>query len=192
MTWRADKWLVVLVVAALSTLSWWLPLRMGPAPPETPAVMPEARHVPDFFLREFELTSMDRAGEPRYRLVADGMTHYGDNDTADVSAPRMTLFRPAGPPWQGRSAAGWVATGGEMVRLTGEVVITRPGEVGAPGIELRSEEMRVWPEKEYAETELPVTLRDTLGVTQAVGLNADLKHDVLTLQSNVRGVYETP
>lgn len=192
MTWRADKWLVVLVVAALSTLSWWLPLRMGPAPPETPAVMPEARHVPDFFVREFELTSMDRVGMPRYRLMADNMIHYGDNDTAEVSAPRMTLFRPAGPPWQARSAAGWVTTGGEMVRLTGEVVITRPGADGALGIELRSDEMRVWPEKELAETELPVTLRDTLGVTQAIGLNADLKQDVLTLQSKVRGVYEAP
>ena len=192
MALRADKGLVVLTVAALSTLSWWLPLRMGPAPPETSAVMPEARHVPDFFLGEFELTSMDRAGVLRYRLVADGMTHYGDNDTADVSAPRMTLFRPSGPPWQARSAVGWVAADGEMVHLTGDVVITRAGKGGGPGLELRSEEMRMWPEKEYAETELPVTLRDALGVTQAVGLNADLKQDVVSLQSEVRGVYAAP
>ena len=132
MALRADKGLVVLTVAALSTLSWWLPLRMGPAPPETPAVIPETRHVPDFFLGEFELTSMDRAGVLRYRLVADGMTHYGDNETADVSAPRMTLFRPAGPPWQAQSAVGWVAADGEMVRLTGDVVITRAGKGGGP------------------------------------------------------------
>src|SRR3569833_4637631 len=167
-------------------------LRMGPAPPETSAVMPEARHVPDFFLGEFELTCMDRAGVLRYRLVADGMTHYGDNDTADVSAPRMTLFRPSGPPWQARYAEGWVAAAGEMVHLTGDEVVARAGKGGGPGLELRREEMRKWPEKEYAETELPVTLRDALGVTQAVGLNADLKQVVVSLQSEVRGVYAAP
>lgn len=192
MALRADKGLVVLIVAALSTLSWWLPLRMGPAPLETPAVVSEARHIPDFFLGEFELTAMDRDGAPRYRLLADSMTHYADNDTADVSAPRMTLFRPAGPPWQARSITGWVAAGGEMVRLTGDVVITRAAKAGGQGLEVRSEEMRVWPDKNYAETDLPVTLRDPLGVTQAVGMNADFKRDVMALQSDVRGVYAAP
>src|SRR3569623_1702144 len=106
---RADKGLVVLTVAAAR----------------------EARHVPDFFLTEFELTSMDRGGAPRYRLHAGAMTHYADDDTADVIAPQMTLYRGGGAPWLAHSARGWVAAGGEMVRLNGDVVITRPVASGA-------------------------------------------------------------
>ena len=189
---RADKGLVVLTVAALSTLSWWLPLRMGPTPAEPVAVAREARHVPDFFLTEFELTSMDRGGAPRYRLHAGAMTHYADDDTADVIAPQMTLFRGGGAPWLAHSARGWVAAGGEMVRLNGDVVITRPVASGAQGLVVSTDELEVWPDREYAETARPVTLRDALGVTEAVGLHADFKQDRFELPARVRGVYAPP
>lgn len=189
---RADKGLVVLTVAALSTLSWWLPLRMGPTPAEPVAVEREARHVPDFFLTEFELTSMDRGGAPRYRLHAGAMTHYADDDTADVTAPQMTLFRGGAAPWLAHSARGWVAAGGEMVRLNGDVVITRPVASGAQGLEVSTDELEVWPDREYAETARPVTLRDALGVTEAVGLHADFKQDRFELPARVRGVYAPP
>jgi len=189
---RADKGLVVLTVAALSTLSWWLPLRMGPTPAEPVAVQRETRHIPDFFLNDFELTSMDRAGAPRYRLHAGAMTHYANDDTADVTAPQMTLFRGGAAPWLAHSARGWVAAGGEMVRLNGDVVITRPVTGGAPGLEVSTDELEVWPDREYAETARPVTLRDALGVTEAVGLHADFKQDRFELPAQVRGIYAPP
>lgn len=188
---RADKGLVVVTVAVLSTLSWWFPFRMGPAPTETPA-MAETRHIPDFFLTEFDLTSMDITGAPRYRLQAQTMTHYVDDDTADMTLPRMTLFRADAAPWQASAGQGWVASQGEMVRLREDVVIERPASAAAQRLEIRTDEMRVWPAKEYAETERPVALRSDLGVTRAVGMHADFKHDVVELRAEVRGEYAAP
>lgn len=189
MALRADKGLIVLVVAGLSTLSWWLPLRMGPGPTEPVVVAPAPRHVPDFFLTEFELTSMDRAGAPRYRLHAEGMTHYVDNDTAEVVEPRLTLFRGDAAPWRARSATGWVSGDGELVRLDGDVVIERAAQRERPGVEVLTDALQVWPGKEFAETERPVTLRSALGVTDAVGMRADFGQDVLALHADVRSVY---
>ncbi|MEK7321454.1 MAG: LPS export ABC transporter periplasmic protein LptC [Pseudomonadota bacterium] len=191
MALRADKSLVLLPGAVLSTLSGWFPLRRGPGPAETPAVV-EARHIPDFFLTEFDLTSMDIAGAPRYRLQAQAMTHYADDDTADIALPRMTVFRGNASPWQARAGQGWVAGEGEMVKLMEDVVIERPASAAAQGLEIRSDEMRVWPAREYAETERPVFLRSALGVTRAVGLHADFKHDVVELRAEVRGEYAAP
>lgn len=188
MSWRADKTLVVLTVAVLSTLSWWFPLRMGPAPVEAPPAA-ETRHIPDFFLSEFDLTSMDPAGAPRYRLLAQGMTHYADDDTADVTAPRMTVFRAGSAPWLASAGRGWVAAGGETVKLMDDVVIERPADAAAQRLEIRSDELRVWPGAEYAETEHPVTLLSAMGVTRAVGMRADFKHDVVELHAQVRGEY---
>ncbi len=185
---RADKGLVVLTVAVLSTLSWWFPLRMGPAPVEAPPAV-ETRHIPDFFLSEFDLTSMDVAGAPRYRLQAQGMTHYSDDDTADITAPRMTVFRAGSAPWLASAGRGWVAAGGETVKLMDAVLIERPTRGTDQGLEIRSEELRVWPAAEFAETEHPVTLQNTLGVTRAVGMRADFKDDVVELQAQVRGEY---
>lgn len=191
MALRADKSLVVVTVAVLSTLSWWFPLRMGPTPVETPVVA-EMRHIPDFFLTEFDLTSMDVAGAPRYRLQAQAMTHYADDDTADIALPRMTVFRGDAAPWQARAGQGWVAGEAEMVKLMKDVVIERSASAAAQGLEIRTEEIRVWPAKEYAETEQAVTLRSALGVTRAVGMHADFNHDVVELRAEVRGEYAAP
>lgn len=191
MALRADKGLVVLTVAALSTLSWWLPLRMGPAPTEPAAFEREARHVPDFFLEDFELTSMDHAGQPRYRLQAERMVHYDDDDTGDLAAPHMILFQNALPSWKGRSTSGWIAAGAERVVLKEDVLIERVSSPSRP-LEIRSDHMQVWPQRELAETERPVIIRDRLGVTDAVGLQADLKQNVMELRSHVRGVYAAP
>src|SRR3569623_183119 len=95
-------------------------------------------------------------------------------------------------PVAAHSARGGVAAGGEMVRLNGDVVITRPVTGGAPGVEGSTDELEVWPDREYAETARPVTLRDALGVTEAVGLHADFKQDRFELPAQVRGIYAPP
>ena len=56
----ADKWLVVLAVVGLSTLSWWMPIEQGPV--SKLVTVPEKRHIPEFYLTDFDLTTMNAAG----------------------------------------------------------------------------------------------------------------------------------
>lgn len=184
---RVDKWLVVLAVAGLSTLSWWMPIEQGPVSKLVTA--PEKRHVRDFYLADFDLTTMNAAGKPRYYLQATGMQHYADDDTAQLTMPRLTIYRPAAAPWLVRSAQAHVAAGGQSVLLQDDVMVRRMTTDKRDTLEISTSALRVVPAKEYAETDQPVTIVTDLGVTRAIGMQADLKQQHLQLLAQVRGDY---
>jgi lipopolysaccharide export system protein LptC len=184
---RIDKWLVVLAVVGLSTLSWWMPIEQAPV--TTLVTAPEKRHIADFFLMDFDLTTMNAAGRPRYDLQADWMQHYSDDDTSQLTMPRLTVYRPAAPPWRVRADQAQVAAGGESVLLRDDVKVRRMAKDRRDALELTTSVLRVMPDKEYAETDQPVTVVTDLGVTRAIGMEADLKRRRLQLLAQVRGDY---
>lgn len=184
---RIDKWLVVLVVIALSTLSWWLPL--GHEPVIALVTAPEKRHIVDYDLTDFVVTTMNAAGRPRYRLQARAMRHYADDDTADVSLPQLTMFRHDAASWFVRAEQAHVTAGAETVFLQDRVKAERLTEDKDDTLEIRTTALKVVPAEEYAETDQPVTIVTALGVTQAVGMQANFKQQRLELLAQVRGEY---
>lgn len=184
---RIDKWLVVLVVIVLSTLSWWMPLEPGPI--SALVTEPEKRHIPDFYLADFDLTTMNVAGRPRYQLQGQGMNHYADDDTSEVKLPQLTMYRQGSAPWFVRAEQAQVTAGGETVLLQGEVKLDRLMEDKGGKLEIHTPALRVVPAKEYAETDQPVAIVTDFGVTRAIGMRADLKQEQLQLLAQVRGEY---
>ena len=184
---RVDKWLVVLVVAGLSTLSWWMPIEQGPVTKLVTA--PEKRHIPDFYLADFDLTTMNAAGRPRYNLQGKWMQHYADDDTSQLTMPDLTVYRPAAPPWRVRADQAQVTAGGESVLLQDDVKLRRVTTERRETLEIDTSTLRVVPAKEYAETDQPVTIVTDLGITRAIGMRADLKQRRLRLLAQVRGDY---
>lgn len=184
---RFDKWLVVLAVIGLSTLSWWMPGEQGPV---TKLVSePESRHVPDFYLTDFDLTTMNAAGRPRYYLQAKWMQHYADDDTSQLLMPVLTVYRPGQPSWRVSAKRADVTTGGESLLLQDDVKMWRMTAEKRDALEVDTSMLKVIPAKQYAETDRPVTITADLGVTQAIGMRADLKQRYFQLLHQVRGVY---
>jgi len=187
MYFRLDKWLVVVMVAALSTLSWWLPLEQRPAPALTRAT--PAEHVVDYSLTNFDLTAMSVAGRPRYRLQAASLRHYLDDDTADLTAPRLKVFRKELAPLWVQSQRAVVASGGTAVLLQDDVEARRLTDVPADKLELFTSVLKVIPSRQYAETAAPVRLVSAQGVTRGVGMEADFKTQQYRLLAQVSGDY---
>jgi lipopolysaccharide export system protein LptC len=184
-----DKWLVVAVVIALSTLSWWMPVEQRPMVAAL-VTGPEKRHIADYDLTDFDLTTMNAAGRPRYYLQARSLRHYADDDTSEVSLPRLTIFRQGGAsPWFVRAEQALVTAGAETVFLQDQVKLERLTEDKGDKLEILTPALKVVPAKEYAETDQPVTIVTALGVTRAVGMQADLKQKHLELLAQVRGEY---
>jgi len=184
---RIDKWLVVLVVAALVSLSWWMPVEQGPVSKLVTGI--KKRHIPDYYLGDFDLTTMNAAGRPRYYLQAKAMSHFADDDTSEVAQPQLTVYRRASVPWTIRSRQARVAAGGESVLLQDDVKVERPTQDRRGGLEIDTSVLRVVPAKEYAETDQPVVIVTDFGVTRATGMQADLKQQQLRLLAQVRGEY---
>lgn len=177
-------WVALLGLFAVA--GWWLRDRIQAEPP---APAPTAGASPEYYMSEFVTHAMHPDGSPRYRLAADRLMHYTEADQADLEQPRLTLFRADAPPWQVQSEQGKVYDQGTRVHLLGAVTIERPAAPGHRPLQVDTRELHVWPERDYAETDQPTTIRSRASRMEGIGMQAWFAEERLRLLSNVRGVY---
>ena len=182
------RWgLPVLVLAALAAFSVWLQQMAEQA---APVLASGERHDPDFYLKDFTLTTMDKSGAPRNRLASPYMVHYADDDVSEVTTPRMQVFKKDAPPWHIDAGSGVILSEGKTVLLRGGVVISQNNPQNGQRTTLRTPDLTVTPDSESAETASPVNFSDSAGnVVDAVGMRANFKDERLELLSQVRGQY---
>ena len=148
-----------------------------------------SRHIPDYFLNDFTATTMGPQGRPEYRLSAVRMEHYPDTDTAELTQPRIVLYESGEENWHARADSGRVGPGGELVYLSGDVEILQPSEAGKPSRMLVTDYVRIYPQRDYVETDAPVTLTGPQTRIQGVGMRAYLEQERLELLSDVSGTH---
>ncbi len=148
------------------------------------------RQIPDYFLTDFTATTMGPKGQPEYRLSAMRMEHYPDTDTAVLMQPRILLYGDGEANWHARADGGRVGPGGEVVYLNGNVEIHQPGETGSPPRMLETEHIQIYPQKNYAETDAPVTITGPQTQIYGVGMRAYFVQQRLELLSEVTGTHE--
>lgn len=178
--------LALTVLVALALLAHWLFSQREEAERERTA---EARHVPEYFLRDFTTTTMNLEGRPDQRLVAEFMLRYADDGVMDLTEPRMTLYDTANnaPPWQIDAAHGLVSGDGKEIQLSGGVRMTREDKSGL--LVLTTQAMLLRPKERYAETDAPVTITNPEGRVNAIGMRAYMKEERVILLAQVRGNY---
>lgn len=180
---------IALLLLLITALSWWL---LRSTEPGSQSIVDQARHEPDYYMEQFELTSLDEMGVPAYKLYADNMLHYPDDDSATLERPHLILFRDEEEFWDIRAETGLVSNGGESLLLQGGVTVLLINS-GDPQVrEMLTPELTVRPHEKQAETAAAVIFKDGRGVTRAVGMWADLNERRMELMSNVRGNYAPP
>ena len=180
------RWIALLLVA-VAVLSWWLQRSTEPGSQQA---FEQTVHEPDYYMDEFELTSLNLSGQPAHKLYADNMKHYAHDDSATLEQPHLVVFRGDDGFWDIRAESGRVLNGGESVLLKGEVIILRITPSGSEALQLYTSDLTVRPHAKYAETAAPVRIKDGRGVTTATGMRADLNQRRVELLSKVRGSYE--
>jgi len=176
--------LAVLAIAAVAAASSWLSRESRE--PEPTAVAPAA---PDYFTRDFIAVTTGTDGRRRQELRAERMVHLPDADIIELTAPHLVVYDDNMRGWYASAQEGKVKDAGAIVRLTGNVRVRQ--DEPRP-MELRTEVLHIYPKRNYAETEKPVTITAPEGRLEAVGLQADMERRELILLSKVRGVYEAP
>ncbi len=148
------------------------------------------RHVPDFYMENFVTTTMDITGAPKRRVEAEYMAHFPDTDTYEFQRPNMLIYQPRGSPWNVRSERGWLSSSGDVMLLLGKVKIWRNSADKKKSLDIRTEDLRVLPEREYGETDKPVIITTATTRTTGTGMRAFLSENRLELLNNVRTTYE--
>ena len=184
-----NKRVIILFIFAIAAfLSWWL---SSTGPSFIPRLEVK-RHDPDYYLVNFTLTTMDDNGNPKHQLSADNMYHYPDDDTASLENPRLVVYQNDIDSWEIRADSGLVSEEGNSVFLQGDVFVNRLNSQPDHGLEIITRDLTIKPEEETASTEQAIIIKDHYGVTEGVGMHANLKERRLQLMSQVKGNYQPP
>jgi len=176
-------WLPTVLLAALAVASTvWL-AQLGTVDEKTKRF---EGHVPDLTMEEFEVTTMGDDGTPLRRLSAAYMAHFTDTGTKELTHPHLVVFREDSEPWHVASERGWVSADNDVLMLLGKVDIWRNSADGKREIHIETEDLRVLPEDEYAETALPARFSTPESLTTGTGMRAFLGESRVQLLSKVK------
>lgn len=157
---------------------------------ETPRNDGKLRHDPDFIAENFTVRQLDASGKLKYSLTATKMLHYADDESTEVSEPRLTyLDRP--PPLHLQARRANISKDGKIVDLREEVVGRREPDGSDPEMTFTSSRLLVYPDDELASTPAAVTLTQGRSVIRGVGMDADNLHRIFTLHQRVTGTFHS-
>lgn len=175
------------VFLTLALGSWWL--RQGVE--EQTERRPNPPHTPDYWVERLSARTMDMEGHPRRIIEADSMRHFPDDESTELTHPRIDFLTPLRPAWRIRAQTGWMAPDGKLVLLQGAVTVDRKAGPDTLPVHLETRDLQVRPKEEYAETDQPVQMVSGPHWLQSQGLQAWLKAPVrIKLLAAVRGHYE--
>lgn len=174
-------------VALAAAASWWLYQQVSLEHAQRDG---RHRHDPDAFADTIDLRTLNAAGRLEHRLWAVRMEHFPDDDSTTLEAPRLELYRPGEPTWQARANQGRVSSGGQEILLEGQVDIRRDGSASARPAQLATSRLRVFPDRDYAETDAAVTYRSTGLEVRSLGMRAHFDSGQVELPARVRAVHQ--
>lgn len=187
---RSTILLPLALLAVLALLTFWIDYSVQ-APTQKPAG--SSRHDPDFILHNFTTTRTDENGDLRYRLTANEMRHYPDDDTTELEQPHFTRYQIDKPFTQIEGKKGFVSSDAEKIEFVDDVRVVRQAYNGKGEMVVLTDRLDVFPNEERAVTDRPVVItQEPKTVIHAVGMVYDKKKETVELGKRVKAHYEKP
>lgn len=156
-------------LAAAGLLAWYLSGQQESASVDNQQALP---HVPRYFVRDLDMTSMSSEGLPERHVETRYVSQYLDDDTTEMESPRYHFFRSETPPWNVTAEQGWLSADGELALLSGRVTIIRPAGTNSAPFKLVTSDLRIQPDNNYIETDNRVKAKSGDDNIDAVGMQA--------------------
>lgn len=159
---------------------------------ESPATAPRqaAPDRPEYSMEGLHTRRYDDNGRVARDLTAQRLDHYADARGSLLAEPRLSAEGRSGEPWRLSARQGQAPTGEERILLREDVRIDRAGGSHNQGLRLRTSELLVLPEKNYAETAAAVSIAAKGMHTTGTGLKAWLDTERLQILNDVEAQYE--
>lgn len=146
-------------------------------------------HDPDFVVEHLDAMAFDKNGMPYQRLEATRMTHFMDDDTTVLDNPTMRTLDPE-TPLSITSKRALLSADGQQAYFLNQVHVERLAKNGEPPLTLETEYLHVSADAHMMRTHKPVTMRQGRSHISANGMVADDRVKSMSMDGNVRGVYE--
>jgi lipopolysaccharide export system protein LptC len=144
---------------------------------------------PDFYMTNGRIQTFDQDGVLARDLVAQQIEYYGDDDSSELTQPEMTVYDKGQATWQITAGQGVLFNKKDEFTLTKDVHM-KPLEGNTNGLDLTTQELMLYPERQEAHTQARVDIVGSGMKLEAVGMNAFLKQEKIQFLSKVRGQHE--
>lgn len=148
------------------------------------------RHDPDYIVVNFSTTTYNRAGMAESMLSALRMVHYPDDDTTELTAPRVVQTKPEKPKITVRADRGKLSRDGEDIYLYDNVVLERAAGAGRSAARLTTQYLQVVRDRSLVRTDREVKIEEETRALSGKGLEYSNETQHFTLNSEVRGRFE--
>jgi lipopolysaccharide export system protein LptC len=179
-------WLPLLPVLLLLLASYWLSLQVVPVE----SVERVQRHDVDFVVENLSSTTLSEQGLPRFKLSAEKMWHYPDDETTHLQMPILTSYFSDRPPSHTSAKSGLIQSHNTDLQLYDEVQVVRQRGGLSGEQRFQTDYLHVIPENDYAETDHPVMMLSGKNSISAVGMELDNQARTVKLLSQVKAIHE--
>ena len=184
---RLREWSPLLPLLLLLAATYWLNQQVQPLPSKQDT---SKRHDPDFIISKFVATTLNEQGMPRFLMSAQNMVHYPDNDSTHLDVPQLSSLYADRPAVYTSSRRGEVSSKGNEVFLRDEVKLVRAASATQSEMTITTSYLHIVPDRDWADTGLPITLVDAHNIINAVGMQFDNKARIVNLLAQVRSRHE--
>lgn len=147
---------------------------------------------PDGFIVAGVYRSFDQQGHLSTRLESERAEQFDAERLVVMQSPRGVIFeRESRLPWSIQAREGNYRMDEETLELNRDVLVERSGPEGRRST-LETSHLVLDNHERIVHTEAPVTLRDELGTTEAIGMRGWIDDRIVELKKDVRGEYRRP
>jgi len=185
----------LLLMGALTLMTFWLVKKN--TPPESSMLERIRLHEPDYIIKNGTLSALNEQGNTKYRILGNKVTHYDDDASIDIDAPRMRLFQPDKAPVTVKSNTGHLDGDLTILELFDNASIFRPQQA-ATATEPASLRMlasssyfKVLINDDIVKTDRPITLEQGMSIMNSTeGGTFNNIQQSMTLSGQVKGRIE--
>lgn len=188
---RLSIYLPIAVMALMALGTYWL-VQNTPKPVATP-VERSSRSDPDYYMKDFSVTTFVEAGRLKSEVFGTAARHYPNTDTLEIDRVRIRSFDDQGRLTTATANRGLTNSDATIVELFGNALLIRaalPSRNGIvqPRIEFRGEYLHANTETERVKSHKPVELRRGNDVFVGDTMDYDNLGQVMVMQGRVKGL----
>jgi lipopolysaccharide export system protein LptC len=176
----------LMLMLSLALLSFWLERAVR----EEATHAPLRRHDPDYIVENFRVVNYDQRGVVESSLTARKMVHYPDDDSTELSLPRLVETKRDKPRTEVSAMRGALSQDGEEVFLYDNVVLQREATESLSAMRIETSVLHYVRNRSMLRTDREVRITEERQMISGRGLEYDLDAERLALRERVRGRFE--
>src|SRR6267142_3634563 len=175
------------LMLSLALLTLWLDHQVRTEGNEHPSYR---RHDPDYLVMNFTTTTYSQDGHAETTLSAAELQHYPDDDSTELSGPRVVQEKAAQPRFTVRADRGKISREGDEIFLYDNVVLVREADAARPQARMTTSFLHILRDRSLVLTDREVLFEEDGRSLRGRGMEYHNDTRELFLRDDVHARFE--